>query len=172
MENEENWEGIKYYYEHYDLKGFDTTHPRMNGYKKSLIFHHEKSLFKYLDDHWDESTGPFKDKNEGCCDLINTRDLKVYCKSDLEISMDKEYYISEREIFDWAVSRKGQPLPRKSYRTHKGKRNLIAMLNQQRWCNESEGVIKDYYLAPTPLWEETRPDYKDSSGRTDRKSNY
>ena len=65
--------------------------------------------------------------------------------------MDKEYYISEREIFDWAISRKGQPLPRKSYRTRRGKRNLIAMLNPQKWCNESEGNIKQYYSAPEPI---------------------
>ena len=146
--NPENLEGIRYYYEHYDLKGFDTSHPRMTGYKQSLIMHHEKNICTYLDDHWEKKTGPWKNvKDDKLNDLINTEDIKKYIKSDNEVPVD-EYY-NNGVIFDWAISRGGTALPKKSYRCCDGKkRNLIAMRNYQKWSKASEGEIKNYYVIP------------------------
>jgi hypothetical protein len=152
-ENPDDLEGVKYFYQQYSLKDFDNTHPRMNSYKQSLIVNSEKKLYNYLDNHYEEHTGPFKHNN---IDLINVKDLDRHIKSDPQVwnhstsrAFDSQFYCSETEVFNWAISRGGRALTKKSVRTKLGKKNLIAMKNIERWNNEGEGSIKDYYTPPT-----------------------
>ena len=152
-QNPDDLEGVKYFYQQYSLKDFDNTHPRMNGYKQSLIVNTEKKLYTYLDNHYEEHTGPFKHDN---IDLINVKDLDRHIKSDPQVwnhstsrPFDSQFYCSETEVFNWAISRGGRALTKKSVRTKLGKKNLIAMKNIERWNNEGEGSIKDYYTPPT-----------------------
>jgi len=151
-QNPEDLAGVKYFYQHYSLNGFDNTHPRMNGYKQSLIQNTEKKLYSYLDNHFEEHTGPFKQEH---IDLINVKDLDQYIKTDVQVwnssqgrAFDTQFYCSETEVFNWAISRGGRPLTKKSVRTKLGKKNLIAMKNIERWNTEGEGSIKDYYKPP------------------------
>ena len=140
MEDESCIEGLHYFYSNYDLKGFDETYPRMNSYKQSLMVNATKKLWTYLDDRIDQLD-----------DLINVEDIRVEIQSAPTIydqygkSRDPEFYLSTKEIFDWAISRGGRPLERKSIRTKNGKKNLIALRNFETWNIKSEGEIKEYY---------------------------
>ena len=86
-------------------------------------------------------------------DLINVEDIRANIHgSPMHYDQygkpkDPEFYLSTKEIFDWAISRGGRPLERKSIRTKTGKKNLIALRNYHSWNIKSEGEIKEYYKA-------------------------
>ena len=107
--------------------------------------------------------GLWKEDPDGThSDLINTTDITNYITYDHGKPIDKDFYCNDREVFDWAISRGGTALPKKSYRTmafndskkHDGtitstkKRNLIAMNNYEKCSRANEGEIKNYYVPP------------------------
>ena len=154
----ENLEGIRYFYENYDLKGFNPSHPKMTPHKQSLIFHHEKDLFNMLDEFWEDGVGPFaigwKDREKGMTteqshSLISSQDIAKWCRLDNLYGGKQKMWIDNKQVFEWAITRGGKPLARKSYRCADGKkRNLITMSNQEQWIHAEEGKVKAAYKPP------------------------
>ena len=154
----ENLEAIRYYYEQYSLKDFVISYPRMTPYKEQLVEHGDRELHKYLDECWDKDYDCFQNKQ----DLISARDIATRLKAKESLQKNK-VYVSDTEVFNWAIARGGKALSRKSIRCKDGKkRNLVAMRNYPQWERASEGEIKEYYTPVYPY---------DYMGKTDDSRN-